>query len=101
MNIQKTQSAAIELEEVFSEISNPAQPIQDLHHSLLPYIESAKNQLIQKPLKEGEIPGDFQLQEGMLADYPDYEKQYVKFKVALRGGYTPEELELLDLMKNL
>ncbi|BCD99503.1 hypothetical protein [Marinagarivorans cellulosilyticus] len=101
MDTQKLKTAAFELEQIFSEISKPSQQLRDLQDSLQPYIESAKNGAIDTPIDEDSIPGNYQMQEGVLSEHPDYEKQYVKFKVALRGGYTQEELEVLDMMKTL
>ena len=92
---------AIDLEQVYLNTPKPSNKLRCIQESLGPFIQSAKNGAIVPPNDEDSIPGSYQKQEGMLSQYPDYEKQYVKFKVALRGGYTQEELEVLDVMKTL
>lgn len=101
MKTSALKKIAIDLEQVYLNIPKPSQQLRDLQDSLQPYIESAKNGAIDTPIDEDSIPGNYQMQEGVLSEHPDYEKQYVKFKVALRGGYTQEELEVLDMMKTL
>ena len=101
MRTSALKEAAINLEQVFLNTPKPSNELRDLRESLEPLIQSAKAKLILKPIEDLAIPGTRQQQEGVLSEYPDYEKQYVKFKVALRGGYTEEELQVLDIMKTL
>ena len=101
MNTDALKKAAIELERAFSEISEPPKHLIDVQESLAPYLNAAKREMIESPVNENTIPGRFQQREGLLSDYPNYEEQYVNFKVELRGGYTQEELDILKMMKTL
>lgn len=101
MKTSALKKIATDLEQVYLNIPKPSNELRCIQESLRPFIQSAKNGAIDTPIDEDSIPGNYQMQEGVLSEHPDYEKQYVKFKVALRGGYTKEELEVLNMMKTL
>lgn len=101
MKTSALKEAAINLEQVYLNIPEPSNELRYIQESMRPFIQSAKAELILNSIEDLAIPGTRQQQEGVLSEYPGYEKQYVKFKVALKGGYTQEELEVLDMMKTL
>jgi hypothetical protein len=60
-----------------------------LLHLLTDLLNQAKGEKILKPLTWQEVPGEWYFSEGNLANFPELESAYSKFKIELTGGETP------------
>lgn len=101
MNKELLRNSAVGLENAFDSTQLKNEAISVVYSALRPFIEKAKSGSIEDPVDDASIPGNYQFVEGELAISPEFQNAYVDFRVNLRGGLTPKEQELINLIEGL
>lgn len=82
----------------------PDEPeVQGLLHALRPLLDAAKAMAITETIDSTDVPGAYNFGDGRYRPFedPSVDSAYVDFRVALRGGPSARERQLIAKMARL
>lgn len=98
MDLRKIKQSAIDLERIATRYALTDQQVKLLLGALNPLIQSAKAESITKLTDN--VPGEYWLQKGSLAQYSDLEAAYYNFKIAITIGDTQQYRDFMVWAEN-